>query len=72
MAVALFHFISLVQVFQSRLCDVDTSNSEGKSRRSNEIFGMAHVRCLFVLHNVVWNNPVSQFVHLQYLLMIQK
>lgn len=32
MAVALFYFISLVQVLQGRFCDVDTSNSEGKSR----------------------------------------
>lgn len=45
MAVALFHFISLVQVLQRRLCDVDTSISEGKSKRNIEIL----VRYLYVL-----------------------
>lgn len=31
MALAVFHFKSLVQVLPRRLCDVDSSNSEGKA-----------------------------------------
>lgn len=38
MALAVFHFKSLVQVLPRRLCDVDSSNSEGKVFKAFQTF----------------------------------